>query len=71
MKIEVFLIENINIIFAVELEVHIANSSIFSIIIGKLRYKKKLCPIILLKVDKGSKIDFHYIILFLDLAVYL
>ena len=64
-----FLIKNPKIIFAIELKRHIANASIFNIIIGKLYYKKKLCLIILYKVDKSPKIDFYYAILSFDLAI--
>ena len=45
--------------------------SIFNIIINKPYYKKKPCLIILFKVDKGLKINLIYIILSLNLAVYL
>ena len=48
-----------------------AGASVFGIVIGKLRHKKKPCPIILLKVDKGLEVNFHHIFLLLSLAVYL
>ena len=48
-----------------------ANASILGIIVGKLRYGKKPCPIILLEVDKGLEISFHRTILPLSLAVHL
>ena len=48
-----------------------ADTSIFGIVVGKLRYKKKLCSIILLKVDKSLEIDFYCTILPLCLIVYL
>ena len=50
-------------IFAVKLKKYVVNASIFNIIIGKFYYKKKLCPVILFKINKNSKISFHYIIL--------
>ena len=53
----------------VELEKHMIGASIHSIIINKLYHKKKSYPIILFKVDKGSKVSFYCIILPLSLAV--
>ena len=58
-------------ISAIELEKYMAGASILSIVVGKLRYEKKLCPIILLKVDKSSEIGFHCTFLPLSLAIYL
>ena len=46
-----------------------AGASILSIIVGKLCHGKKLCSIILLKVDKGPEVGFYCIILPLRLAV--
>ena len=48
-----------------------ASASIFVVIIGKLHHKKKLCLVILLKTDKGSKISFYYTILLFGLTIYL
>ena len=56
-------------IFIVKFEKCMANANILGIIISKFCYKKKLCLIILLKVDKGSKIGFYCIILFLNLVI--
>lgn len=47
------------------------DADIWSIIIGKFCLKKKLCLVILLKINKGLKVGFYYIILPLGLAVYL
>ena len=58
-------------IFIIELERCVAGASILSIIVGKLRYGKKLCPIILLKIDKDSEINFHHTILLFSLAIHL
>ena len=55
----------------IELKKCIANDSILDVIINKFHYKKKLYPIILLKVDKDSEVDFHHTILLFSLAVYL
>ena len=44
---------------------------IFSIIISKFYYKKKLYLVILLKIDNNLKVGFYYIILLFNLAVYL
>ena len=46
-----------------------ADTGIHGIIISKLRYGKKLCPIILLKVDKSLKVGFYYTIIPLSLVV--
>ena len=56
-------------IFAIELEKCVACAGILGVIIGKLRYGKKPCPIILLKVDEGLKVGFYYIILPFGLTV--
>ena len=48
-----------------------AGASIFGIIIGKLRHKKKPCPVIWLEVDKGLEIGFYYAILLFGLTIYL
>ena len=58
-------------IFAIKLEKSVAGVGILGIVISKLCYRKKLCPIILLKVDKGSKVSFYYTILLFGLTVYL
>ena len=44
-------------------------AGVFDIVVGKLRYKKKPCPIILLKVDKGSEVEFYCIILLFSLPI--
>ena len=46
-----------------------ANTGIFGVIVGKLRHEKKPCLIILLKVDKSSKVGFYYTILAFGLTV--
>ena len=56
-------------IFAIELKKCAVSTGILDIVIGKLRHKKKPCPIIPLKVDKGLEIGFHHTILFFSLAV--
>ena len=48
-----------------------AGIGIFGIILGELCYEKKPYLIILLKVDKSLEVGFHYIILPLNLALYL
>ena len=58
-------------IFVIELKRHIANISIFDIIIGKLYYKKKLCLVILFKISKNLKINFYHTILSFGLTIYL
>ena len=44
---------------------------IFGIIKNKFCYKKKLCIIILFKINKSFKINFYFIILLFSLAIYL
>ena len=46
-----------------------AGIGILGAVVGKLRHGKKSCPIILLKVDKSLKIDFHCTILPFGLIV--
>ena len=58
-------------IFAIEFKKYVANTSIFSIIIAKLYYKKKSYSIILFKVNKNLKIGLYYTFLFLNLIIYL
>ena len=58
-------------IFTVELKRHMASVGIFSIIIDKLCYKKKLYSIILLKIDKDLEIGLYFTILSFGLIVYL
>ena len=58
-------------ISAVELERRMASASIFGIIIGKFRHRKKPCLVILFKIDKNLKVDFYYTILPFGLTVHL
>ena len=55
--------------FKIELEKCMTDTGIFSIIIGKLPYRKKPYPIILLKVDKSLEVGFYYAILHFGLTV--
>ena len=48
-----------------------ASTNICSVIVSKLHHNKKPYLIILLKIDKNLEINFYYIILPLNLAVYL
>ena len=54
-----------------EFKKHIANICIFDIIIIELSHWKKVCPVILLKINKSSKISFHCTILLFGLTIYL
>ena len=56
-------------ISVIKLEKRMVDTSIFSIIVGKLCYGKKPCPIILLKVDKSLEINFYYTILPFSLII--
>ena len=47
------------------------NAGILGIVISKLRYIKKPCPIILLKIDKCLKVGFYYTILPFCLSIHL
>ena len=58
-------------ISVIELEYCIAGADIFDIVVSKLCHRKKLCSIILLKVDKGLEVGFYCIILLYGLIVYL
>ena len=60
---------NPRVIFAVELKRYMVGASIFGIIVGKFHHKKKLCPIILLKVVKNLEISFYCAILSFGLTV--
>ena len=52
-----------------KLEKCMVSIGILGIVVGKLCYEKKLYSIILLKVDKGLKIGFHYTILLFGLTI--
>ena len=56
-------------ISAIELERGVAGAGIFGVIVGKLCHEKKPYSIVLLKVDKDSKIGFHRTILPFGLTV--
>ena len=56
-------------ISAIKLKKCVSDTSILSIIINKLCYKKKLYPIILFEVDKNLKIGFYYTILRLGFVI--
>ena len=56
-------------ISAIELKKYVVGAGIFDIVVSKLHHGKKLCLIILLKLDKNSKVCFHHTILPLNLAV--
>ena len=68
-RLRFFFIKNIKIIFVVKLKKHMADISIFGIIIDKLCYKKKPYLIILFKIDKDLKIDIYYTILPFGLTI--
>ena len=58
-------------ISAIKLEKYMVDADIFGIIVNKLYYKKKLCSIILFKINKSSKIEVYYIVLLFSPAIYL
>ena len=45
------------------------SASIFGVIVDKLSYRKKLCLVILFKVNKDPKIGFYHAVLSFGLAV--
>ena len=53
-----------------KLKRYVAGAGIFSIVISKLRHRKKSYLIILLKVDKSLEVGFHCIILPFGLTVH-
>ena len=55
----------------IKLKKCITGISIFGIIVSKLCQIKKLCLVILLKIDKNSKVSFYHAILLSRLTVYL
>ena len=57
------------VISAIELQKYMADAGILGVVIGKLRYRKKPCLIILFKVDKDSEVSFHHTILPFGLTV--
>ena len=56
-------------ISTINLKRSIAGASVLSVIVVELHHGKKLCQIIMLKVDKGLEINFHCTIVPLSLAV--
>ena len=58
-------------ISAIKLEICVAGADILGIIVSKLCYRKKGCPIILFEVDKGLEIGFYCIILPFGLMIHL
>ena len=56
-------------IFAIELKKYMIGVGVFGVIVSKLYYRKKLCPVILLKINKSLKISFYYTILPFSLAI--
>ena len=59
------------IISTIKFKKYIIGAYILGIVISKLNYQKKACLVISFKVDQGSKISFYYIIVSLDLTMYL
>ena len=59
------------IIAIIKFKKYVINICIFSIVKNKLYCIKKLYLIILFTINKSLKINFYYIILSLNLAIYL
>ena len=53
----------------IEFKRYVAGTNIFNIVVDKLSYKKKSCPIILFEIDKNQNVNLYYAILSLDLAI--
>ena len=58
-------------ISVINLEKCMAGGGILGVVIGELCHEKKLCPIILLEVDKSLEVGFYHTILPFDLLVHL
>ena len=69
--IKVFFKKNVKIISTIKFKKYIAIHHIFSITLSIFSHLIKICLIILLKINKSSKIDCYYSILLFDLAIYL
>ena len=67
--IKIFFIKNAKMISIIKLERYVINTDILGIIINKLCHKKKLCSIILFKVNKGWKIGFYYVVLLFNITI--
>ena len=67
--IQIFLIQDARMVSAIELKRRVTGACILGIVISKLSHRKKLFPVILFKVDKGSKVNFYCTISSLGLAV--
>ena len=64
-----FFKRNIWIIPKIEFKKYIPGICIFYIVICKFRYMQKFYLVILLPIDTYLKINFHYVILPLDLVI--
>lgn len=65
MEVNVYFVQDFGIKVAIEFKRSIANIGVLRIIISKFGYWQKLYLVILFIIDKDSKINLHYTILFL------
>ena len=56
-------------IAVVQLKRRMTSAGIFGIVVRKFSHWQQYCPVILLEIDKGSKIGLHGTVLLLGLAV--
>lgn len=66
-----FFEKDIRIKFFVEFKKYKANTCIFGIVVYKFCHRQKLCPIILLLINKYLEINLYCAILPFNLAIYL
>ncbi len=69
MGVNIFLIENIKVVAKVELKKRMANTCIFSIIVGKLSHQKEISLIVLFLIDEGFEVGLYSTILSFSLAI--
>ena len=68
MRINIFFIENAEVVATVRFERYKADACIFGVVVGKVNYLEELSLIILLVINKNPKVGFHHTILSLSLA---
>lgn len=63
------MVQNLRLIPILQLKRRMTGPRIFNIIICKLDYRQKSYLVILLKVDKSSKVGFYSVVLLFDLII--
>ena len=67
--VDVFFIENIQVVPAVEFKKHILYIGIFCIIISEFRCGQEVCLVVLFVINESSKISFYHSVFLLILAI--